>query len=36
MNVGKSDSGPNRIIRVWLRQLDRWRAIAFQVTSIPH
>ena len=33
---GKLDQGMNRIIRVWLRQTDRWRAIAFQVTSIPH
>ena len=33
---GKLDQGLNRIIRVWLRQPDRWRAVAFQVTSIPH
>ena len=33
---GKLDQGLNRIIRVWLRQPDRWRAVAFQVTSVPH
>lgn len=33
---GKRDQGLYRIIRVWLRQPDRWRAVAFQVTSLPH
>ncbi len=33
---GKTDRGLYRIIRVWLRQPDRWRVVAFQVTSLPH
>jgi ketosteroid isomerase-like protein len=31
---GKMENGAYRILRVWVRQTGRWRAIAFQVTSL--
>ena len=30
---GQGGAGEFRILRVWLRQPDRWRAVAFQVTA---